>query len=155
LLPASSGLLLNGNALVWFDRARRLAIQALQETIQHHPHFFQWRKDLNEGGGRNDPEVAGDYQVMLELGCRAQGIAKKAAELRFALLFSPFNDVSLNRHRRANDLTSQGGVLRPSNRERYLVGAQRERMRLLPNAKFLEIGDWGQLRPSLGVSRTR
>ncbi|HMI48914.1 MAG TPA: hypothetical protein VK481_09615 [Gemmatimonadaceae bacterium] len=82
--------------------------------------------------------------MRLQLRAGIQRVTQKPREFLIALLPSSLGDVRRNRRRRAKELIPQRSILRVANLLTDSIDVERERQRLLPDEKLLEIGHTGE-----------
>src|SRR5712671_49819 len=84
-------------------------------------------------------DLAREHQVILQLVCGVEAIAKESRKIAFSLLPSSFDDVCRYGHRGPNNLAPQGCVARFTDPHRGSMSVKRKCMCLLPHYKLLEI----------------
>ena len=84
-------------------------------------------------------DIAGYYEVVLELAGGIDRDPQEPGEFLFAFLASTLNNVRRDRHRGSNDLAPERDIVGPANPHRNSVRVQRKRVRLLPNQQIPEV----------------
>jgi hypothetical protein len=111
----------------------------LKKAIEHLSDFDYLAYQSQEIGLTNYANVSTCNEVVLELGCRVEGNAKKTGKLALTLLAPTLHDVGWHRHRRAAQLATKGRMLSAPNPAGNAVGVECHYMRFLPDLEILEI----------------
>ena len=116
-----------------------VAAESLYEAVDHFAYFDQLPQKRGGVGFGYGADVAGYYEVVLQLVAGVDGNAQEAGELFFACLASTLDDVGRDRHCGSNYLAPQRQVVGPADSHRDAVRVQGKCVRLLPNEQILEV----------------